>query len=385
MQFEHGFLLKGSRFTRTGRARGVADTADRHQQRQPGRGRVPRSCGHLARLPARPGRLGDDHRRSRRHRDRGVRCRRPRPDGGRLRGMPLFVVRGFVRERDGEFHDHRRARCCQRRRRRHRRPSASTTRARSWAPTPMPRARNTASCLMKASSPPSTPRTRPATPRGSPTSTIAAGSSVSTAWSPTATSWTNRGSFRPSTSPASSSTDHALGHQPPGRHRRLLRREPGPELPRLPARQAGPVQANRRPRRGGNGADRINDDGQIVGFYNDTANAQNLRGFLLDRGRFTRIDVPGAQPTRPNGIDNHGAASSASTSTPRGTGHGFLRNRDGDITTDRRSRRRRSPPISDLNDSGQMVGWYIDSEGRVRGFRRDESGAVTTIDAPGAV
>ena len=39
----------------------------------------------------------------------------------------------------------------------------------------------------------------------------------------------------------------------------------------------------------------------------------------------------------------------------------------------------------DINDHGQIAGTYIDSGGRVRGFRRDRSGEVTTIDAPGAV
>jgi len=31
-----------------------------------------------------------------------------------------------------------------------------------------------------------------------------------------------------------------------------------------------------------------------------------------------------------------------------------------------------------------MVGIYLDSDGRLRGFRRDRDGEVTTIDAPGA-
>jgi hypothetical protein len=40
----------------------------------------------------------------------------------------------------------------------------------------------------------------------------------------------------------------------------------------------------------------INDGGQIVGAYTDPAGAS--RGFRLDRGRITTIDVPG--PRRPN-------------------------------------------------------------------------------------
>ena len=61
------------------------------------------------------------------------------------------------------------------------------------------------------------------------------------------------------------------------------------------------------------------------------------RGFLLDRGRFTRIDVPGAAQTQAIGI----------------------------------------------NDRGQVVGEYLDADGMVHGFLWDK-GRFTTIDVPGA-
>jgi hypothetical protein len=48
----------------------------------------------------------------------------------------------------------------------------------------------------------------------------------------------------------------------------------------------------------------INDRGQITGAYNDPAGTP--RGFRLDRGRFTKIDVPGAKGTQPQGINNRG-------------------------------------------------------------------------------
>jgi hypothetical protein len=41
--------------------------------------------------------------------------------------------------------------------------------------------------------------------------------------------------------------------------------------------------------------------------------------------------------------------------------------------------------VFDINDHGQMAGIYIDGDGRLRGFRREPSGRVTTIDAPGAI
>jgi uncharacterized membrane protein len=135
-------------------------------------------------------------------------------------------------------------------------------------------------------------------------------------------------------------------------------------------------------------ATRINDDGQIVGSYSDTNDnpnaATHVRGFLLDgRGRLEKIDVPAAKATQPLGINNLDEIVGVYADAA-GAPHGFLRGRDGEFT-----------PIDvegatatlvfDVNDRGQTVGSYIDRDGRLRGFRRDRSGEVTTIDAPGAV
>ena len=138
----------------------------------------------------------------------------------------------------------------------------------------------------------------------------------------------------------------------------------------------------------GTAAARINDHGQIVGYYSDTNDnphaATDLRGFLLDRrGRFARIDVPGAKLTQPFGINNLGEIAGVYVDAA-GVPRGFLRGRDGQLTTID------VPDAAvtiafDLNDQGQIAGTYIDSGGRVRGFRRDRSGEVATIDAPGAI
>ena len=138
----------------------------------------------------------------------------------------------------------------------------------------------------------------------------------------------------------------------------------------------------------GTAAARINDHGQIVGYYSDTNDnphaAVDLRGFLLDsRGSLERIDVPGAMLTQLFGINNLGEVVGGYADAA-GAVHGFLRGRDGEVTTI-------DVPgalttgLFDINDKGQMAGTYVDSGGRVRGFRRDRSGEVTTIDAPGAV
>jgi probable HAF family extracellular repeat protein len=48
----------------------------------------------------------------------------------------------------------------------------------------------------------------------------------------------------------------------------------------------------------------VNQLGQIVGFYVDTAG--NDHGYLYQDGRFTEIDFPGAQSTDVNGINAQG-------------------------------------------------------------------------------
>ena len=138
----------------------------------------------------------------------------------------------------------------------------------------------------------------------------------------------------------------------------------------------------------GTAATRINDAKEIVGYYSDTndnpGTATDGRGFLLDRrGRFTRIDVPGATQTQPAGINNLGEIAGAYLDTA-GAVHGFLRGRDGEFTTidvpDAQA-----TIVFDINDRGETAGIYLDAGGRLHGFRRDRSGEVTTIDAPGAV
>jgi uncharacterized membrane protein len=131
----------------------------------------------------------------------------------------------------------------------------------------------------------------------------------------------------------------------------------------------------------------INDHGQIVGYYSDTGDNPNAaadsRGFLLDsRGRFERIDVPGAKSTQALGINNLGEIAGGYLDADGGA-HGFLRGRDGEITTIDVPDAQVTVAL-DVNDRGQTAGIYLDAGGRLHGFRRERSGGVTTIDAPGA-
>lgn len=75
--------------------------------------------------------------------------------------------------------------------------------------------------------------------------------------------------------------------------------------------------------------------GTIVDFCSDIPPGH---GFLLDKGVFTKLDVPDASFTA----------------------------------------------IYDINNRGQMVGPYVDARGGVQGFLMDKDGVVSAIDHPDA-
>src|SRR5262249_34291384 len=120
----------------------------------------------------------------------------------------------------------------------------------------------------------------------------------------------------------------------------------------------------------------INDAGQIVGKYFD-ANFVN-HGFLLSAGQYTTLDDPNAgtgpgQGTLAPGINSRGQIVGfyADAST---VPHGFLPD-DGQYTTldDPNAGTNGAGPqegtlVSAITDSGQIDGWYIDSNFVPHGF-----------------
>lgn len=100
-----------------------------------------------------------------------------------------------------------------------------------------------------------------------------------------------------------------------------------------------------------------------TGRAGDAASHTPTPGFLLDRGRLTTFDVPGATVgTSPGGVDNRGRIAGkyndGTTATgPGASEHGFLRDRRGRFTTI-------DVPgsmyafASGINDRGQIAGAY---------------------------
>jgi probable HAF family extracellular repeat protein len=122
----------------------------------------------------------------------------------------------------------------------------------------------------------------------------------------------------------------------------------------------------------------INNRGQIVGGY-DTAGFA-VHGFVLDRGRYTTIDVPGASRTIALRINARGQIL-GDYEDARGGCHGALLDKGRLTTIDVPG----APTQAlGLNDRGQVVGTYIDAGGAFHGFLLDK-GVYTTIDVPGAL
>jgi probable HAF family extracellular repeat protein len=126
----------------------------------------------------------------------------------------------------------------------------------------------------------------------------------------------------------------------------------------------------------------FNNRGQIVGVALVLDDEQlTSRAFVLENGVFTTIEHPDATPTLSTvlfDISDSGRLADVYDLT----GHGYIRNRRGDfITVD--------PPEGNINEvvsfnnRGQIVGRYVDANGRARGFLRDKRG-FTPIDVPGA-
>jgi probable HAF family extracellular repeat protein/YD repeat-containing protein len=128
----------------------------------------------------------------------------------------------------------------------------------------------------------------------------------------------------------------------------------------------------------------INNRGVIVGKYTDAAGVQH--GFRRDtHGRFTTIDVPGAAATHLNKLNDRGQIVGRDhQSFQPGDGspfRGILL--DGDRLVRIDGPGARQTQALGINNRGQVVGEYQTPDGKFHGFRW-ERGRITTIDAPGA-
>jgi len=128
----------------------------------------------------------------------------------------------------------------------------------------------------------------------------------------------------------------------------------------------------------------LNDSGQVVGFYEAGGPTNNFvpAGFLYSNGIYTTINDPlGTTATIADAINNQGqivGIYADSNNTP----HGFLLS-GGVYTTIDDPLGVNGTIVKGINDSGEIVGGYLDSNDDLHGFLY-ANGTYTTFDYPGA-
>jgi len=124
----------------------------------------------------------------------------------------------------------------------------------------------------------------------------------------------------------------------------------------------------------------INTKGDIVGAYFIGGGGPH-HGFLLHRGTFSTLDVPGTLQTAARGINPQGDIVGDCNTSAGGT-HGFLLH-EGSYQTIVDPPGSVSTVAVGINSQGDIVGDYDDAAGRTHGFLLHEGG-FTIIDIPGA-
>jgi uncharacterized membrane protein len=149
----------------------------------------------------------------------------------------------------------------------------------------------------------------------------------------------------------------------------------------------------------------INDRGQVAGIYADSVPGADgalapgsIHGFVRSRrGKVVSFDVRGAEELIVKGINNRGqvvgeyvdrgAVPGPDGLFPARSVHGFIRQRNGRITVfDVRFPYLHD--IGDINDRGQIVGYYDDPDrpyNLAGGFLRQPDGRITKLDVPRAL
>jgi VCBS repeat-containing protein len=119
--------------------------------------------------------------------------------------------------------------------------------------------------------------------------------------------------------------------------------------------------------------DGINNGGVFVGslYHGGTS----FSGYINNGGAVTQLDVSGAATTSANGINDGGDVVGSYNNA-----HGFLYH-NGTYTTIDAPLGVNGTIAADINDSGQIVGWYTDASNKAHGFV-DIAGVFTTIDDP---
>ena len=128
-----------------------------------------------------------------------------------------------------------------------------------------------------------------------------------------------------------------------------------------------------------------NDAGAVVGFYNTPpvgGPEPTTHGFIYSGANFTSVDVPDATSTITWGINNTGSVVGTYVDAQGIRNHSYLLNGGQYTTFDYPNAA--STEATGINDNGQIVGQYTDTAGRVHGYLLS-GGQFQSLDFPNAV
>jgi hypothetical protein len=127
----------------------------------------------------------------------------------------------------------------------------------------------------------------------------------------------------------------------------------------------------------------INNNGDIVGYYNDGTGAEHglFRAWTGygNRGNYVSIDPKGAVNTIAEGINDSDLAVGYFQGAD-GSLHGFSYSVASQVFTPIDFNGATSTAVLGVNNIGEMVGYYIDTAGKRHGFIRSAAGQYATID-----
>jgi len=131
----------------------------------------------------------------------------------------------------------------------------------------------------------------------------------------------------------------------------------------------------------------INEDGDVVGDFATAADVAgtSFHGFLLHRGKFSKIDFPNSFDTDANGINNEGVIvgtyAEKLTNGARGPDHGYVLDEKEYHKLPDPPAAYKSPGFNALNDEGDIVGVFTPTTGsnNAKGFLLKES-KYTVLD-----
>jgi probable HAF family extracellular repeat protein len=130
----------------------------------------------------------------------------------------------------------------------------------------------------------------------------------------------------------------------------------------------------------------INNAGVIVGNY--VSVDSTLDGFVFQNGRFTPVVVPGVTSDDRgalNDVNDRGQAVGGFTDGETGITYTFIRGKAGDFTLlPDAAPGALLTEATGLNNSGTVVGFYLDADAHRHGFIL-QNGTYTTYDYPGAL